>query len=102
MQVGPFGDHALRCPCGSKLHTRWNGSTKKVYAMLATMAGLNRTFEPEKMVPFSNDRPDLAVRNENGQYYVITDVRKAVPSLAGICPGAATTPGSRYNPVEQV
>jgi len=34
---------------------------------------------------FSDDRHDLAVRNENGHYNV--------PSLAGICPGAAATPG---------
>jgi hypothetical protein len=32
-------------------------------------------------------------RNENGHYSAITDVRTAVPSLAGICPGAAATPG---------
>ena len=45
------------------------------------------------MMLFSNDRSDLAVRNQNGHYNVITDVRTAVPSLAGICPGAAATPG---------
>ena len=92
-QVDLFGDHALRCPRGSKLRTRWHDSIKNVYAMLATMAGLNRTLEPEQMMLFSNDRPDLAVRNDNGHYNVITDVRTAVPSLAGICPGAAATPG---------
>ena len=32
-------------------------------------------------------------RNENGHYNAITDVRTAVPSLAGICSGAAATPG---------
>ena len=92
-QVDLFGDHALRCPRGSKLRTRWHDSIKNVYAMLATMAGLNRTLEPEQMMLFSNDRPDLAVRNKNCHYNVITDVRTAVPSLAGICPGAAATPG---------
>ena len=45
------------------------------------------------MMLFSNDRSDLAVRNQNGHYNVITDVLTAVPSLAGICPGAAATPG---------
>ena len=30
---------------------------------------------------------------QNGHYNIITDVRTAVPSLAGICPGAAATPG---------
>ena len=57
------------------------------------MAGLNRTLEPEQMMLFSNDRPDLAVCNKNGHYNVITDVRTAVRSLAGICPDAAATPG---------
>ena len=33
------------------------------------------------------------VRNKNGHYNAITDVRTAGPSLAGICPGAAATPG---------
>ena len=92
-QVDLFGDHALRCPRGSKLRTRWYDCIKNVYAMLATIAGLNRTLEPEQMMLFSNDRPDLAVRNDNGHYNVITDVRTAVPSLAGICSGAAATPG---------
>ena len=57
--------------------------------MLTIMAGLNRTLEPEQIMFFFNDRPDLAVRNENGHENAITDVRTAVPSLAGICPGAA-------------
>ena len=35
------------------------------------------------MMLFSNDRSDLAVRNQNGHYNVITDVLTAVPSLAG-------------------
>ena len=78
---------------GSKLRTRWHGSIKHVCAMMATMVGLNRTLEPESMVLFSNDRPDLAVRNKSGHYNAIADVRTAVPSLTGICPGAATTPG---------
>ena len=51
-QVDLFGDHALRCPRGSKLRTRWHGSIKNVNAMLATMASLNRTFEPEQMMLF--------------------------------------------------
>ena len=92
-QVDLYGDHALRCPRGSKLRTRWHDSVKKVYAMLTTMAGLKRTLEPEQMMLFSGDRPDLAVCGEDGRYNVITDVRTAVPSLAGICPGAAATPG---------
>jgi hypothetical protein len=45
------------------------------------------------MMLFSNDRSDLAVCNQNGHYNVITDVRTAAPSLAGICPGASATPG---------
>ena len=45
------------------------------------------------MMLFSNDRSDLAVRNQNGHNNVITDELTAVPSLAGICPGAAATPG---------
>ena len=45
------------------------------------------------MMLFSNDRSDLAVSNQNGHCNVSTDVRTAVPSLAGICPGAAATPG---------
>ena len=45
------------------------------------------------MMLFSNDRSDLAVSNQNGHCNVSTDVRTAVPSLAGTCPGAATTPG---------
>ena len=43
------------------------------------------------MMLFSNDRSDLAVCNQNGHYNVSTDVGTAVPSLAGICPGAAAT-----------
>ena len=56
-QVDLYGDHALRCARGSKLRTRWHDSIKNVYmyAMLATMAGLNRTLEPEQMMFFPND-----------------------------------------------
>ena len=39
------GDHAQHYPRGFK---RWHGNIKNVCAMLTTMAGLNRTFEPEK------------------------------------------------------
>ena len=44
-QVDLFGDHAMRCQRGSKLRTRWHDNIKNVYAMLATMAGLNSVIE---------------------------------------------------------
>ena len=41
----------------------------------------------------SNDRPDLALRDQFGRLCVIVDVRTAVVSVDGTCIGAAATPG---------
>ena len=57
--------------------------------MLVTMAGWNKTLEPKQMVLYTNARPNLAVCHTNA----ITDVRVAVISLTGFCPGVAATPG---------
>jgi hypothetical protein len=39
-RVDVFGDRALRCSKGSKLHTIWHDGIKYVYAFLAKMAGV--------------------------------------------------------------
>jgi hypothetical protein len=92
-RVDVFGDHALRCSKGSKLRTVWHDGIKYVYAFLAKMAGVSRVLEPEQMMLFSNDRPDLALHDRLGFFTVVADIRTVVPSNDGECPGAAATPG---------
>ena len=41
----------------------------------------------------SNDRPDLALRDQFGRLCVLVDVRTTVVSVDGTCIGAAATPG---------
>ena len=74
--MGPFGN-----------------SIKNVYAMPVVMAALNKTIEPKWLILYTNVRSDLVAYNIDVYSNIMFDVRTAVSSLAGICPGTADMPG---------
>jgi hypothetical protein len=70
-----------------------HGDIKYVHAFLAEMAGVSRVLGPEQMILFSNDRPDLALRDRLDFFAAAAGALTAVPSNGGEYPGAAATPG---------
>jgi hypothetical protein len=83
----------LRCHHGSKLRIRWHDSIVREFVSLAKLAGADVVSEPAGIMLHTDDRPDLALRDSSGHFRVITDVRTAVATVDGVCPGAAATPG---------
>ena len=94
-RIDVYGDHALRCSKGSKLRIAWHDSIKYVYAFLAKMVGLRVQVEPENMMFFSNDRPDMSIYDASTMMrcVMILDVRTAVVTVDKVCSGAAAKPG---------
>jgi hypothetical protein len=83
----------LRSSKGLNPRTAWHGGIKYVYAFLVKLAGASRVLEPEKMMLFSNDRPDLALHEKLCFFTAVADFRTVVPSNDGECLGAAATLG---------
>ena len=89
-RVDLYGDHKLRCSRGSKLRIAWHGSIKYMYAFLAKMVGLRVQVEPENVMLFSNDRPDISMYGVFKMMHCVTilDVRTAVVTVSKVCSGA--------------
>ena len=92
-RVDAFGDHALRCHHGSRLRIRWHDGIVRELVAAAKLACVDVVLEPSNIMLHSNDRPDLALRDQFGRLCVIADVRTAVVAVDGTCIGAAATPG---------
>ena len=92
-RVDAFGDHALRCHHGSRLRIRWHDGIVREFLAAAKLAGVDVVLEPSSIMLHSNDRPDLALRDQFGRLCVIADVRTAVVAVDGTCMGQPPTPG---------
>ena len=83
----------MRCHHGSRLRIRWHDGIVRELVAAAKLAGVDVVLEPSNIMLHSNDRPDLALRDQFGRLCVIVDVRTTVVSVDGTCIGAAATPG---------
>ena len=92
-RVDAFNENALRCHHGSRLRIRWHDGIVRELVAAAKLAGVDVVLEPFNIIPHSNDRPDLALRDQFGRMCVIVDVRTTVVSVDGTCIGTAATPG---------
>jgi hypothetical protein len=61
-----------------------------MYAFLAKMVGLRVQVEPENVMLFSNDRPDISMYGVFKMMHCVTilDVRTAVVTVGKVCFGA--------------